>query len=343
DNTSSYFQLSLVSNHIEKSCSLEVNQPRINTFTAFANEVISRDRLSRGTASWENYANVFLVVQNLMKTNIVECERVPDNYKHQHPVNALYVKHTEGKSSLTECEYYFGYIKDEIIVELTQNGGYDEATVKMITKESGSEDIKEFSSNSITFNLPGGNQESYNRNEFRKFSFEIIGKDAYSGFKDSFLAFLQDRCIIVYDSLFHEPNIVATDFLRLLFDNPNITISLIKDYNNRLWQKKYKQELRKPYLRNEKGFNRHFMKELKKELEVYKNKKQLENEIFNYYKDIEKYYKRKMASICKIGGSVKDIKEQITVLKRELFVKLAEKVLSKSIINNITQNVLTRK
>ncbi|HEY4789125.1 MAG TPA: hypothetical protein VIH57_23915, partial [Bacteroidales bacterium] len=167
----------LRSNFLEKSLQLMYDTPEIETFTAFAEGT---------TPQLKHYYpamvdNQIMKIQGLDREHVEEVEKVPDAYGDALPVNRVSFQFigddwqsaiNDGTYSLVDPVFYLGYIKSNVVVEITHNGLYVKAKTKMTSDDPSSVE-KEFTDDVVTFTLPGGNKTLYDSNARKTLNFEI--------------------------------------------------------------------------------------------------------------------------------------------------------------------------
>lgn len=346
DSTNS--PITLQSNFIEKNLALGFPKPRIETFTAFADNS-THQRLEMGYTNRQGIGNVF-EIQGLNMDNVVECEKVPDNYQSKLPVNIVSFVADDYKSAINLGTYdlfkplfYLGYVRSNVLVELAHNGLYSGGTVKMNSYNPTSIENKEFVEDAVIFTLPGGTQELYNSDALKANDFVIKGKDVSSQFSESLSAILQYRCLIIHEPLIHRPHTIkdfdvfAKYFLKILINIPNSPLGT-------QLKNKFKLELAKnPRIEKKKFeefFNKKFIDTLSNEIRTFNNPEQLKKDIFDSFQLYDNYIKERMYFILSISKNFQGLLKNSAILEDQIVRLIGLVLTGKKSFNDVITNNL---
>lgn len=338
----------LKSNFVEKSLILTFTKPAIKTFTAF---------LEGSTPHPVGYEadsvnNQIIEIQGLSSDNVIEVEKVPDNYRGEVPVNTVFINYTgtnwesainSGAYTLFEPVLYLGYINRNVYTELTHNGLYTGARVKMTF--NGSTPVeKDFINNAVTFTFPKGDKKLYDSNASKTISFEIKGGGISANFSESFSAILQYRCLIVHEPLVRRFNIELMDvfgryFEELLIRIPHsIRILELEQRFNREFEKHPGMD-REKY---KKIFCEQLMKNFVIESKTFWNRKRIYNDFITSFHAYDDYRKERIRIILKKSKNSKERKQKLEILEAQMRPLIGKTLIAKEAFGRCLKKVLKR-
>jgi len=340
------------SNFVEKQISLNRgNTPVIKTFTAYANGA-SRDVKSENGILRIGGRDVFRVYGLKMK-NVKEWEMIsstdngpfPGNHISIHkPLNQIGA--ASGKHDILFSQLYLGYIKDEVIVELTQNGLYGNADVIMSSSHLAPTVTKKFNNDAVTFTLPKGTPGQYRDNVFKKYTFYTQGTGGFGGFTETKKAYLEPRCLIVCDPFMSNSKLVLNGLIKIFLEVIPLPSEWLHPTFRKLWQNKYKEEFEGVRgiddSQFEIVFKKQCRKEIRKEINNYKNKKQVSKDLRNAFKDVKKYRNKMRSAIIIKSNNLREYRAYNKLLNKQLKLMFAEKLSYTESFNDIISNTLTR-
>jgi hypothetical protein len=338
----------LQSNFIEKRLQLTFDKPALKTFTTFLKGTTPH----RKPYYFDDVNNQIIKIQGLNQDNVVQVDKVPEGYAEALPINHVSFSfkgddwHSavdSGAFSLVEKIFYLGYINSNVVIELTHNGLYSGATVKMSSNDPLPIE-NPFIDNTVTFTLPKGTPELYNSNALKPLYFKIKGGGISAEFSESFSAVLQYRCLIIHEPLFSLPEIVEIDvfaryFEKLLRNIPHT--QLLPQLENR-----FNFELAKHSGMDRERFKEFFYEQLISRF-VNKSKtfwyrKRIHKNFIQSFRANEEYRKERVNFIINKSKNFQELKQNFEILEDQMRPLIGKALIAKRPFKRVITNVLKR-
>jgi hypothetical protein len=314
------YSITLKSNYLEKSLELSFSLPALRTFTAFVH--------GRNPGYRDAYENIvddpIISITDLAFNDVQQVELASET--DQPPVNRVYTPFTEDdveeakrrKLSIFDPIIYLGYIKSDVNIELTHNGLYTGATVKLSYGSSSTE--RPFTGNAVTFDLPGGNQQLYAANAMKDLRFDVIGGGISSKFSNTFHATLQYRCLIIHTPNFPDPHQTEFDVFARYFEEILIHIPhspRVAELENR-----FNRELEKNTGVDKEKYKKIFTEELIKAFstraKTMGNRKKILGDFITCYRQYDAFRKQRIGFIMAKSKNIKELNQNLKALEIQM-------------------------